>query len=621
MSAFYRAVNWNRQKYIFDGVLLAGIVGYLALFTGVSLARDPQATLETALIRGLGTAALVLLTLILVLGPLSRRDPRWLPLLYNRRHLGVAMCLLGLAHASFAVIQFHALGDVNPFVSLLTAAAWPRPDAFPFELLGLAALLILLLMAATSHDFWLSFLSPPWWKALHMLVYVAYGLLAAHVALGSLQQGADLPGVALVLLAVPGVFLLQLVAGLRERRRDRVEAPRVPDGWVDVGPVDTIAEGRARMAVVGGERIAVFRYDGKVSCVSNVCRHQNGPLAEGRIVDGCITCPWHGYQYLPDSGSSPPPFTETIPTYDVRVSAGRVLVNPEPHPPGTRVEPARITPDVPAPADDEPFYVGYHPMAPGPLGRAVRARVLGVLALLAAVAVLLAASQEKAGPGVFEYGHPRAVAGELRLRPYPALYVPATGGDARERAYTRYLLVAAGKHGADALVQGHDGAWVELSGTRIARAGLEMLEVEAGSVHDAPAAGPGLASLLPPPAAPVEATLTGEIVDAKCWLGVMKPARHTVHRGCATRCVSGGIPPLLMVTDDDGNVSHVLLTGADGGPAPVWFRELVGIRVRLTGSLVGDPDLPRLAVREAVVAGDAAAAEPAPPETALLGGR
>jgi nitrite reductase/ring-hydroxylating ferredoxin subunit len=57
-------------------------------------------------------------------------------------------------------------------------------------------------------------------------------------------------------------------------------------------------------------------------------------------VDGCITCPWHGYQYLPDTGASPPPFTEKLPTFDVKVTGGRVFVNPTPNPPGTRVEPA-----------------------------------------------------------------------------------------------------------------------------------------------------------------------------------------------------------------------------------------------------------------------------------------
>ncbi|HMV33047.1 MAG TPA: ferric reductase-like transmembrane domain-containing protein, partial [Gemmatimonadales bacterium] len=200
MSAAYKAVNWNRQKFIYDGVLAAGVLGCLLLFPALTLWRDPQATLETALIRGLGATAFTLLTIILAIGPLARLDPYYLPLLYNRRHLGVTMCLLALAHAVFTLVQFHALGDVNPFVSLLTAAAHPgRPDAFPFELLGLAALAILLVMAATSHDFWLATLSAPFWKALHMLVYVAYTLLLGHVAFGALQDDRNgLPTVLVV---------------------------------------------------------------------------------------------------------------------------------------------------------------------------------------------------------------------------------------------------------------------------------------------------------------------------------------------------------------------------------------------------------------------------------------
>jgi len=86
--------------------------------------------------------------------------------------------------------------------------------------------------------------------------------------------------------------------------------------------------------------VAIFKYDGKISAVSNVCQHQNGPLGEGKIVFGCITCPWHGYQYQPDTGASPPPFVEKVPTFNVRVRNGRVFVHPQPNPAGTRAEPA-----------------------------------------------------------------------------------------------------------------------------------------------------------------------------------------------------------------------------------------------------------------------------------------
>ena len=100
------------------------------------------------------------------------------------------------------------------------------------------------------------------------------------------------------------------------------------------------------MVCLSGERIAIFRYEGKVSAMSNACQHQNGPLSEGKIVDGCVVCPWHGYQYLPDSGASPAPFKEKIPTFNARVVDGKVWVDPRPNPPGTRVEPALIGEEV-----------------------------------------------------------------------------------------------------------------------------------------------------------------------------------------------------------------------------------------------------------------------------------
>ena len=60
-----------------------------------------------------------------------------------------------------------------------------------------------------------------------------------------------------------------------------------------------------------------------------------GPIGEGKIVDGCITCPWHGFQYDPVTGCSPPPFTERIETYDVLLQDGFVWVNPTPNELGT----------------------------------------------------------------------------------------------------------------------------------------------------------------------------------------------------------------------------------------------------------------------------------------------
>ena len=339
MSERYQAVLWNPQKKTYDRTIALGVALYLTMFAGLGLGLHPEATAETILIRALGTAALVLLHVILCIGPLARLDTRYLPLLYNRRHLGVTMFMLGASHGVFSIIQFHALGDRNPLVSVLSAN--PRIDSvsqFPFEPFGFAALGILFLMAATSHDFWLRNLTAPVWKTLHMGVYLAYALIIVHVALGSAQSSGALQtalGIGVVLVAG-----LHTAAALRSRRGD--ESGAVEGGWVDACAVSDLQENRGHITTVAGERVAIFRYEGKVSAISNVCQHQNGPLGEGRIIDGCVTCPWHGYQYDPATGRAPAPFTERIPTFGVEIRGDRVWLSATPNPPGTAVEPARI---------------------------------------------------------------------------------------------------------------------------------------------------------------------------------------------------------------------------------------------------------------------------------------
>lgn len=329
MSVHYKAIGWNPDKRRYDLVLAGFVLGYLAVFAGAGAVIHPTATIETLLIRGLGTLALLLLHVILAIGPLCRLDTGFLPLLYNRRHLGVTVFLVALVHAVFTLIQFHAGGDVPAIRSL-----WDTVARGGFELWGLLALGILFLMAATSHDFWLETLSPQIWKTLHMAVYAAYALLILHVGFGVLQDERSPLPLALLATGMITLITLHLAASRQEARTD--SRP------FEACSVDAIPEKRACVVTIGGERVAIFKYDGKVSAVSNVCRHQNGPLGEGRIIDGCITCPWHGYQYLPESGASPPPFPEKVETYRTTVRNGKVYVDPRPNPPGTYVEPAKV---------------------------------------------------------------------------------------------------------------------------------------------------------------------------------------------------------------------------------------------------------------------------------------
>ncbi|MDX1907064.1 MAG: ferric reductase-like transmembrane domain-containing protein [Bacteroidia bacterium] len=343
MSVHYQPVLWNRQKRLYDQAMLAVMGLYLLLFTILQLRLYPDITPETLIIRATGTLAYVMLHVILSIGPLARLDVRFLPLLYNRRHLGVTMFFVALVHGLFNLIQFHSQGNTDPLVSLLTSNLhYNSLSRFPFEVLGLIALLILFLMAATSHDFWLKNLSPGVWKSLHMMVYVAYALLVMHVMLGALQLEKDPLWLSLISLGLLTVLGLHLAAAASTRRLET--PPEGPDaaGFVRVCDVHEIPDNRAKTLIAAGQNIAVFKYQGQLAAVSNRCRHQNGPLGEGKIVDGCITCPWHGYQYLPHNGQSPPPFTEKVETYDVKIIGSTVWVHPSPYPEGTERPPVQI---------------------------------------------------------------------------------------------------------------------------------------------------------------------------------------------------------------------------------------------------------------------------------------
>lgn len=339
MSASYQAILWNRQKKIYDRIIAAFVLFYLVTFVSLTLVVNPDVTQETLIIRSTATLAILLLHVILAIGPLARLNPVFLPLLYNRRHLGVTMFFIGAVHGVFSIIQFHALGNVNPFLSVFTSNThYNSLSKFPFEVFGFFALAIFFLMAITSHDFWLHNLGPRVWKTLHMMVYAAYALIILHVLLGILQYETS-PLLATVLATgIVTIVSLHVAASRHEHRFDRPVSVGLEE-FVKACSVDDIPEKRAKVVHFGSERIAIFKYNNQVSAVSNVCKHQHGPLGEGKIIDGCITCPWHGYQYLPHNGSSPPPFKEKVATYDVKVIGRDVWINPQAFPEGTERTP------------------------------------------------------------------------------------------------------------------------------------------------------------------------------------------------------------------------------------------------------------------------------------------
>lgn len=224
------------------------------------------------------------------------------------------------------------------------------------------------------------------------------------------------------------------------------------------------------------------------------------------------------------------------------------------------------------------FYVGYFPVPPG-LKRSLRIIVPLVLWAMVVVGFVASRSQPNPGDGVWDSGAPRQVRGIIIAMPYPMLFT-ADRGDGHAGIV---LLVEGGKHGSAQRLSPHHGQHATVSGWPIHRGGRFLLELEPG---DSALRDVAVASDREPRATPLgRVTLRGEIVDSKCYLGAMKPGFGKTHKECATLCISGGIPPMLMTMNARGERTYYLLANTAGGPIDPALFPLIADPVEATGDL------------------------------------
>ena len=231
------------------------------------------------------------------------------------------------------------------------------------------------------------------------------------------------------------------------------------------------------------------------------------------------------------------------------------------------------------------FYVGYVSKAPAGISRRIRAVVIALMAIAVMGAFTFASVQRTFDPAIFEYGKQRSFEGFIERKPFPTLLVKRPGSP--DSGSSHYLLVAEGKHGADDEVFEFEGKSVRLKGTLIYRGSQTMIEVVKGSISVA-----GSAEALPAAAKTLGVfELDGEIVDGKCYLGVMNPGSGKVHRDCAARCLSGGVPILFATNNFRGEPGVLQLTDSDQKPlAKAAFLDHVGQPLRLKGTVVKNGD-------------------------------
>jgi len=229
------------------------------------------------------------------------------------------------------------------------------------------------------------------------------------------------------------------------------------------------------------------------------------------------------------------------------------------------------------------FFIGYAPPMPAGIARFIARIVTGLAIGLLVWAAVIAAGHIPLDGGTFEFGHPQRFTGTIVEHPYPALRLEET----EHTPFATLLLVAPGKHGADELVRGLDGRHVALRGTRIRRGALTMIELEPGSLVSEEQKGP-----TPQPSIPdretadtAAVTVTGEVVDSKCFLGVMVPGSGKTHKDCASLCLRGGVPPALFVHDRAGESALMLLAETSGAAIGARAPQVAGEAVEMTGVL------------------------------------
>lgn len=225
--------------------------------------------------------------------------------------------------------------------------------------------------------------------------------------------------------------------------------------------------------------------------------------------------------------------------------------------------------------DQYDLYVGYLPV-PRRYVKFVRVVVPLTLWVLAMMGAVWASRQPDPGAAVWEDEAPQVFAGTILAKPYPLLLAAGEPGVAP----VTHALVEGGKHGGARAIP-FDQQFVMVRGYRLSRDGREIIELAEDNDAIAPAQGASVSGILPRAIGPL--TLRGEIVDSKCYLGSMKPGEGKTHKACATLCVRGGIPPMLVTLAPDGSLSYIIIARNETEPMGEEILEYVGDEVIVQG--------------------------------------
>jgi len=214
------------------------------------------------------------------------------------------------------------------------------------------------------------------------------------------------------------------------------------------------------------------------------------------------------------------------------------------------------------------FYIGWQEEIPPSNKNFIRNILIGIFLLIPVLVFAVVSFQKPMNHHHFEFGTSTELTGIYNSEPFPILQV--TSGV--PEGYSKdVLLVGFGKFGAQEIISNIEnengslnGKEVTLNGTLIYGDGVTLIELtdQNESFIDAKEIDKEYLGLK---TKSMDVTLKGEILDPKCYFGVMKPGEGKIHKSCAIRCISGGIPPVMRVLKEDGISYHYYLVKGENG--------------------------------------------------------
>lgn len=242
-----------------------------------------------------------------------------------------------------------------------------------------------------------------------------------------------------------------------------------------------------------------------------------------------------------------------------------------------------------APKRDGDLFVGYL-KAPAVDRRFLFAAAPAIVATSAGLSWLVASNLSDPGAGAWETGAVHEIEGLLVTKPYPMVRIADPAAPFGMRTV---LVVAQGKCTSALKLARDEGAPVRARGVLIHRKDRRMLEVPLALNKwlERVDGKPDTMLANPPKERVGMLTLSGQIMDSKCFFGVMRPSRGKTHKACASLCIRGGIPPSFWVRDRSGRESVLLMTDSNGGALGESILPLVADPVVATGEVVRVGDI------------------------------